>query len=126
MGPRCYNGARTRARGSGSPPGALRCGVRTVAIDLEQLSQALGIAPDTLQREALKAWVLGELARLDGEIAQMVVKYGARSPDEVEEKIRSGTLKGHPAWEDAIRWEGLEEHRSKLLGALALGREGPA
>lgn len=90
-----------------------------MATELEHLSQALGIAPDTLQREALQAWVLSQLARSGGEIAHLVAKHGARSPDEIEEKIRSGSVEGHPAWEDAIRWEGLQEYRLRLLDALA-------
>jgi hypothetical protein len=86
---------------------------------ISNLSRLLGIPEGTLAREAADAWIFAKMAELDREIARLAAQYGARSPDDIERKIREGTIPGHPAWEDAIRWEGLEEFRLKLLGAFA-------
>ena len=81
---------------------------------LSHLSRELGVPESSLLQEALEAWLLKKIAEIDQRIVVIAQQYGTESPDGIEALIRDGTIDGHPAWEDAIRLEGLQEYRHKL------------
>ena len=81
---------------------------------LQELSHSLGVPEETLLHEALQTWLFHKLSDIDHHIAEITIKYGVQSPDEIATLIRNGAIDGHPAWEDAIRLEGLFEYREKL------------
>lgn len=81
---------------------------------LRQLSLQLGVPESILLQEALETWLFNKIAEVDHRIAKISQQYGSASPDDIEVMIREGTLEGHPAWEDAIRLEGLLDYRQKL------------
>ncbi len=81
---------------------------------LSQLSSEFGTPEPILLQEALEMWLFNKIAEVDHKIAKISQRYGAASPDDIEALIRTGTIEGHPAWEDAIRLEGLLEYRGKL------------
>ncbi len=81
---------------------------------LAQLSRELGVPESTLLQEALETWLFKKIAEIDQRIVVIAQQYGTESPDGIEALIRDGTIDGHPAWEDAIRLEGLQGYRHKL------------
>lgn len=84
----------------------------------ELLSQSVGKSVGQLEQDAIRAWVEKEVDLIDHAVMELAWKYGVHSPDEMEEKIRAGKIDGHPAWEDAIKWENMEEYKVTLLGAV--------
>lgn len=70
-------------------------------------------------QEIIEAWLVKKMTEIDQKIANLAQRYGTASPDEIETLIRNGTIPGHPAWEDVIRLEGLEEYRQKLRQQIA-------
>lgn len=87
-------------------------------LDLSKLSEELGIPEATLLQEAVENWLFDRIAEMDRRIAEIGRQYGTAFPDEIETMIRRGAVDGHPAWEDAIRLEGLLEYRGKLWRQL--------
>ena len=80
----------------------------------------LGISPEKLEREAIEIWLKRRLALVEAEIAEILTKYGVRSVEELEERIRKGEVTEHPAWEDLIMLEKLLAEKRRLSEALRL------
>ncbi len=85
---------------------------------IEVVARRLGISPERLEREALEVWLRRKLALVEAEIAEILARYGVRSAEELEERIRRGEVAEHPAWEDLITLERLFEEKRKLSEAL--------
>ncbi len=81
---------------------------------LEDVAQELNIAPDSLWRESLGAYIARELRLTDLDIADLQDRYGVFSPEELKAKIDSGDIYSHPAWEEMIEWENLAAYRARL------------
>lgn len=73
----------------------------------------------TVETEAATAWLESELREIDREIAAYVRQYAVKTPNDLDEMIRSGGIEGHPTWEDRIEWGNLLDYRDRLLGELA-------
>ena len=86
---------------------------------LDSASKVLGIPAEVLETEAVRVWATQKLCDVTRTIAEIAENYDAQSPDDIEAKIKQGVLEGHPAWEDAIRWENLGEFKENLLKFLA-------
>ena len=65
--------------------------------------------------EALRQPPWPEIGELDQEIGRYVFQYGLSRPEDLEAKIKAGTIEGHPAWEDVIGWANLLDFRQKEL-----------
>ncbi|NPA97701.1 MAG: hypothetical protein GXO32_08900 [Crenarchaeota archaeon] len=91
---------------------------RAMAGIIEVVARRLGISPERLEREALEVWLRRKLALVEAEIAEILARYGVRSAEELEERIRRGEVAEHPAWEDLITLERLFEEKRKLSEAL--------
>ncbi len=87
---------------------------------IEIVAQRLGIPPEKLEREAVEVWLRRRLVLVEAEIAEILAKYNVRSIEELEDKIRSGRVAEHPAWEDLITLERLLEEKKKLSDLLRL------
>jgi hypothetical protein len=85
-----------------------------MTIAVEQIARELTVSPDELQRRSLSAYVEREqrLARLD--IADLQDRYGVRTAAELASSIEQGTVASHPAWEELIEWERLEDYLVRL------------
>jgi hypothetical protein len=92
----------------------------TMEARIARLATALHKSADELIDEALQAWVIRELSRVDEEILTIAQRYGVHTPDDIHAKIRHGLLEGHPAWEDAMRWENLVQYKDAVLRAYAV------
>jgi hypothetical protein len=82
---------------------------------LEDVAQTLNIAPDSLWRESLDAYIARELRLTALDIADLQDRYGVGSPEKLKAKIDSGDVYSHPAWEDLIEWENLTAYRERLF-----------
>jgi hypothetical protein len=93
----------------------LRCGYNVSMFPvLEDVAQKLNIAPDSLWRESLDAYMVRELRLTELDIADLQDRYGVVSPEELKAKIDSCDIYSHPAWEEMIEWENLAAYRERL------------
>ena len=53
------------------------------------------------------------------EIHELKVRYDVKSATGLEKKIQNGVVEEHPAWEDLIVFENLEERAKKIRKELA-------
>lgn len=85
-----------------------------MTLALDEIANALTISPEALQRRSLLAYFERErrLANLD--IADIQDRYNAQTPKELAFKIEQGAVHAHPAWEDLIEWEHLEQYLMQL------------
>ena len=62
-----------------------------------------------LERKRLRT----QLKKRSAEISEIKIKYNVKTASELEKKIERSTVKEHPAWEDLILMENLEEEIKK-------------
>jgi hypothetical protein len=84
----------------------------------EEVSRELGIASEDLIEKGMIAYLERELRLAEEDIADLRERYGAISAKELERLIGSGSLPSHPAWEDLIVWENLENYVHKIKHLL--------
>ena len=85
-----------------------------MAVVLEQAASVLQKPPEQLLQESLWAYVSQEkrLAHLD--IADIQDRYRVSTPQELAQRIETGEVYSHPAWEDLIEWENLLDYIKRL------------
>lgn len=84
------------------------------AVIVERVSKALGVPPDELVRKGVEEFLEAQLRACFAEILEVEARYGVKSAGGLEEKIRRGIVGEHPAWEDLIILENLEERAEKI------------
>ncbi len=92
-----------------------------MTITLEKIAHTLQISPEQLWSESLRAYISREKRLAQMDIADLQDRYGVSDPQELTERIQSGEIYSHPAWEDLIEWENLLAHIERLdqLQAIA-------
>lgn len=85
---------------------------------VERLSRVLGVPPDELVRKGLEEFLEAQLRICFAEINEIKTRYEVKSMAELEKKIRKGDIAEHPAWEDLIVLENLEERAQKIRKEL--------
>jgi hypothetical protein len=85
-----------------------------MAIAIEDIARELKVAPGTLVRQSVLAYIAQQerLARAD--ISDLADRYRVATVSELREAVSRGQVYGHPAWEDAIEWEHLEAYLGQL------------
>ena len=81
-----------------------------MGIAIEEITAKLNLPENKLISESLKAWIEKEIKLAEGDIADLRDRYDVPTKDELDKNIKAGKTHGHPAWEDLITWENLEEH----------------
>jgi len=81
---------------------------------ITQISKELNISLDELTQRSLFAYLEYELRLAEEDIADIRDKYLVATRAELEKNIKSKKIYSHPAWEDLIAWENIEEHIAKL------------
>lgn len=81
-----------------------------MAPTISQISKELNIPSRDLTKRSLIAFLEHELRLAEEDIANIRDKYLVSSKSELEEKIKNKKISSHPAWEDLIAWENLEDH----------------
>ncbi len=85
---------------------------------LVEVSKRLGVRPESLERDAVRLWLKYGLRLVEAEITSILGKYGARSLEEFEARMKRGELPEHPVWEDIIVLENLEEEKRRIVEVL--------
>jgi hypothetical protein len=81
---------------------------------VERLSKVLGVSPDELVRKGIEEFLQAQLRVCFAEMHDIKTRYEVKSAAELEKKIRRGAITEHPAWEDLIVLENLEERAKKI------------
>ena len=81
---------------------------------ITQISKELNILPDELTQRSLLAYMEHEIRLAEEDIADIRDKYLVATRAELEKNIKSKKISSHPAWEDIITWENIEEYIVKL------------
>jgi hypothetical protein len=75
---------------------------------LERIADHVGVSPDKLTSAGLEALLREKKRQIMIEKLEIFSRYEVNSLFELEEKIRRGKIPEHPAWEDLILAENLE------------------
>ncbi len=67
-----------------------------------------------LMARSLQAFLRQEVRAVQLDIADLRDRYGAATSGELRADIEQGKVHSHPAWEDSIEWEKLENHLKRL------------
>ncbi len=85
---------------------------------LERVSKVLGVPQKELVRKGLEGLLQSQLRTCSAEINEIKTKYNVKTAAELEKKIEKGTVEEHPAWEDVILLENLEERIKSIRKEL--------
>lgn len=83
---------------------------------LKGISKDLDISETRLLEESVESFLDRELRKAFSEIEKLKERYLVESPMELEERIKEGKVKEHPAWEELIEWENLEKRIKEVDG----------
>lgn len=89
-----------------------------LAIKLEEVSKVLNISKEELTKKSLFSFINNEIKLAQVEISDIKDRYKVMSQKELEKKIKENKIYSHPAWEDLIEWENLEEYIVQLENLL--------
>gem|GEM_PF-359928 len=87
-------------------------------MSIARVSEILGMNPEELEREALRSFLLKELRKVRAEAEAIMSRYGVRSIEELDGKIRGGELKETDVLEDLMRLDYLLDREERLKGLL--------
>ena len=85
-----------------------------MAVSIEEISRRLEMPTDELVKKNLLSFVAQQVRLAEWDIADIKERYSVSSRAELESKIKSQTTYSHPAWEDLIHWENLEDYTARL------------
>ena len=76
---------------------------------IEKIAIKEGVEKEKLMALSLIAYLNEKKKKYMEERLEILKRYNVNSAKELEEKIRKGEINEHPAWEDLIALENLEE-----------------
>ena len=76
---------------------------------VERIATKEGIDKEKLIILSIISYLNEKKRKYMEERLEILKRYGVNSAKELEEKIRTGNVNEHPAWEDLITLENLEE-----------------
>ena len=76
---------------------------------IEKIAIKEGVEKEKLMTLSLIAYLNEKKKKYMEERLEILKRYNVNSAKELEEKIRRGEVEEHPAWEDLITLENLEE-----------------
>ncbi len=85
-----------------------------VPSEVKRVARELNIPLDGLMKRSLQAFLRQEIRAVQMDIADFQDRYGVVSAGELRTRIEQGKVYSHPAWEDAIEWERLEDHLERI------------
>ena len=92
-------------------------GVRWVTIpsdERESIVHHTGLTEEQLFAMGLLAYLKDMMREFMQDILSILARYDVSSAQELEGKIRKGTVKEHPAWEDLIALENLDAKKREF------------
>ena len=85
---------------------------------LERVSKVLGVPPKELVKKGLEGLLEAQLRICFAEIHEIKTRYEVKSAIELGKNIERGAIGEHPAWEDLIVLENLEERAKNIRKEL--------
>jgi hypothetical protein len=90
----------------------------SIPVEVERAARELNLSLDGLLQRSLQAFLRQEIRATQMDVADFQDRYGVGAPAALRAQIEQGKVHGHPAWEDAIEWEKLEDHLKRLENIL--------
>jgi len=95
--------------------GEPRAGWTTISSDERtRIVHHIGLTEEQLFVVGLSAYLKDMVRECMRDRLTLLARYDVSSAQELEEKIRKGTAKEHPAWEDLIALENLDAEKREL------------
>jgi hypothetical protein len=88
---------------------------------LDRVSKNLGVPRDELIRRGVDEYLRSQLRECLAEANEIRIRYGVKTAKALESKIQEGATPEHPAWEDLITLENLEERTGRIRSELKAG-----
>ena len=88
--------------------------VMAVPATFERVASVLHISTDGLMRRSVRAFLRQEMRAVQMDIADLQDRYGVMDTVKLQKKIEQGEIYSHPAWENSIEWEQMENHLAHL------------
>ena len=85
---------------------------------LERVSKVLGVPPKELVKKGLEGLLEAQLRICFAEIHEIKTRYEVKSAIELGKNIGRGVIAEHPAWEELIVLENLEERAKNIRKEL--------
>jgi len=85
-----------------------------MAVSFTEISKRLEMPTDELEKKSVLSFVAHEIRLAEWDIADIKERYGVSSRAELEGNIQRKVAASHPAWEDLIHWENLEDYAARL------------
>lgn len=82
------------------------------------IARELQISPEELIQRSLKSFLEREIRAVQMDIGDFQDRYNVQTSGELRTRIEQGEIYSHPAWEEAIEWERLEDYLSRLQRLL--------
>ena len=79
-----------------------------------ELSQMMALPENEVIYKGLLSLIQKEIRLADIDIANIRERYDVFSLEELHQKIQTGQIPGHPAWEDYIVWKNKQAHIARL------------
>ena len=84
-----------------------------------KIAASFGLSEEDLYRQALESFLRDKKRQVLQMKLEILARYGSRSIPDLEARIARGEVAEHPAWEDLIVAENLNEHLEELDAYLA-------
>jgi hypothetical protein len=85
-----------------------------MALDLQHISHRLAMPEDELVKKSVLSFIAHEIRLAEWDISDIKDRYAVESLSDMGARIRTKEIYSHPAWEDLIHWESLEDYVGKL------------
>lgn len=85
---------------------------------IEEIERYVNLDRESLLERGTEALLRERKRKMMLEKHQILSRYGVETSRHLEEKIRSGNVVEHPAWEELITLENLEDGIRKLDGYI--------
>jgi len=85
---------------------------------IDEISRYTNIDKDLLITRGIQSLLREKKRNVLLEKLKILSRYGSTSKEELERKIKDGSIGEHPAWEDLILVENLEAELAKIDGYL--------
>lgn len=83
-------------------------------MSVEEMARELGLTPEELIHESLRTLLEEKIRFSRVEQLEILRRYEVQSREELEAKIKGGTIPEHPAWEDLINLENSIAYQRRL------------
>lgn len=83
-------------------------------VDVDSVARVTGDSRSDVMRKGLESYISVQLRECSARVKELKNKYDVDSLEELEEKVESGEIGEHPAWEAVIEWRNLKERIQDL------------